>query len=144
MSAGYTCIALSAAVALVGCALTEGSVLATTDRENYARDPATGVASVDLTLHNETDAAIVSEGCAGTIPLGYVLERDSAGRWELERYNLVCVTPYIGVTLQPGEQASALLDCCADAGRYRVWLWYHAVRDPNHWDSTATAPFRVD
>lgn len=144
MRTGVPEILLPIAVALGGCALFEDSVLLTTDSDTYIRDPATGAAAVELTLHNATAHAIATEGCATTIPLGYRLELRASDGWQERASNLICAPPtFATVTLQPGAEHTALLHCCTQSGVYRVKVLYHLPGDYASWDSTSTAQFIV-
>ena len=144
MRTWFPLVLLAMALAVADCALFDGPVLLTTDAESYTRDPASGTAAVELTLHNGTSSAIGTEGCATTIPLGYRLDHRTSNGWQHRASNLVCAPPtFAGVTLQPGEQHSAVVYCCTGSGVYRVRVFYHLPGDYASWDSTSTAQFVV-
>jgi hypothetical protein len=144
MRTDYPHFLLPAAFALAGCALSEASVLLTTDRDTYTHDPSTGVAAVELTLHNGSAHAIATEGCATTIPLGYQLARQTSTGWQYEASNLRCAPPtFAGVTVQPGADHATVLHCCSQSGVYRVTVLYHLAGEYTIWDSTPPRQFVV-
>jgi hypothetical protein len=135
-------VAFAVLAGLVGCeplAPEQARIQVRTDRPEYVLDPEDGLASIQLTVTNQSKDPVYLTGCPG-VP-SFVAEREEGGAWrELFQVNVICLaihTP-LSITLSSSQAHTSSLSW-GSSGTFRLRVLYGAARD-EAWGRASTSP----